>query len=514
MSRRRSFSLAVCAAVALAAALGTATVSTRAAGPHVLRVGRFHGIPGTYATIQAAVNAARPGDWVLVAPGDYNETGAPGAGILVTTSGIHIRGLSRNAVVIDGTLAGGRACAATRKAQNPSPTGRNGIEVLGVDGVSIENLTVCNFLSDASGNGGNEIWWNGGDGSGAIGLGSFHGAYLTASSSYFSASDARMGMYGVFVSNSDGPGTIDHAYASNMADSAYYIGACRDCNAKLLFVHAENSALGYSGSNSGGHLRIEFSEWDGNRAGIVPNSLANDDPPSPQDGSCPADPARSCTIIEGNWVHNNNNTNTPAVGLTAGAPVGTGIEISGGRNDTVRGNLVTNQGAWGILVHDYPDPSPPSVPTYCEGGLPGVPFPPLGTVCYFVGFGNAVSGNLLVGNGSFGNPTNGDLGDSTIPNPLGPDGNCFRGNVDPGPARLTSDPAHIQRPSILGTCGNANAGDTGELLSQIFCAALNVCLTGGTYPQPTGVRMLPIPRHEQTMPDPCEGVPDNPWCRG
>ena len=57
MSRARSFSLGVCSAVALAATLGTGNVAGQAAGHRVLRVGTFDGIPGTYTTIQAAVNA-------------------------------------------------------------------------------------------------------------------------------------------------------------------------------------------------------------------------------------------------------------------------------------------------------------------------------------------------------------------------------------------------------------------------------------------------------------------------
>src|SRR5207253_1697613 len=42
-------------------------------GPHVLLVGTWHHIRGHYRSIQAAVDAAKPGDWILVAPGDYHE---------------------------------------------------------------------------------------------------------------------------------------------------------------------------------------------------------------------------------------------------------------------------------------------------------------------------------------------------------------------------------------------------------------------------------------------------------
>jgi parallel beta-helix repeat protein len=49
--------------------------------------------------------------------------------------------------------------------------------------------------------------------------------------------------------------------------------------------------------------------------------------------------------------------------------VGTGIDLSGSHNDTVRFNVVTNNGSWGILVNDYADYSPATVSTYCQGGV-------------------------------------------------------------------------------------------------------------------------------------------------
>src|SRR5690242_10968319 len=44
-----------------------------AAAPRVLLVGSYKGIPGQYSAIQDAVDAANPGDWILVGPGDYHE---------------------------------------------------------------------------------------------------------------------------------------------------------------------------------------------------------------------------------------------------------------------------------------------------------------------------------------------------------------------------------------------------------------------------------------------------------
>src|SRR5438034_9028266 len=103
-------------------------------------------------------------------------------------------------------------------------------------------------------------------------MSSYLGSYLTATSMFYAGPNAPMAQYGIFASNAAGPGSIMNSYASNMGDSAFYVGACPDCNAVLGHVHAQNSALGYSGTNSGGNLRIEDSECDLNKTGIVPSS--------------------------------------------------------------------------------------------------------------------------------------------------------------------------------------------------------------------------------------------------
>ncbi|HUE28069.1 MAG TPA: hypothetical protein VMP89_14935, partial [Solirubrobacteraceae bacterium] len=214
------------------------------AAARVLRVGTYHGSRGQYRTIQAAVNAAKPGDWILVAPGDYKTTSshAPSgasdrpSGVLITTPRLHLRGMNRNTVIVDGTKPHSAPCSRKASAQNfgpanpdgSGPMGLNGIMVWKADNVSVQNLTACNFLG-GTGTAGNEIWWNGGDQSGQIGGWGYLGSYLNATSSFYQ-NETSASQYGIFSSNWDG-GTWDQTYVSNFNDSGYYIGACQQqCN--------------------------------------------------------------------------------------------------------------------------------------------------------------------------------------------------------------------------------------------------------------------------------------------
>src|SRR5439155_398948 len=128
---------AVLALVLLAAA------PARAHTPRVLLVGSYNGVKGPFRTIQAAVNVARAGDWILVGPGDYHEQGVKGAsepaGVLIRTPGIHLRGMDRNSVIVDGTKPGAAPCSPRLADQEITATGRNGIVVDKADGVYVEN---------------------------------------------------------------------------------------------------------------------------------------------------------------------------------------------------------------------------------------------------------------------------------------------------------------------------------------------------------------------------------------
>src|SRR2546423_3159786 len=211
--------LVLVAATPLATGAGAARhARVHAAQARVLLVGTYHGHKGSFGSIQAAVNAAHAGDWILVGPGNYKEradykaSGRPsaddsGGGVYITKPRIHLRGMDRNRVVVDGTKRGVANCAKAESKQtlgpknkDKKPLGRNGVEIYKANGVSVENLTACNFL-DGAGGGGNQIWFNGGDGSGKIGMGSFRGDYLAATTT-LRKDDAPARAYGIFTSNS------------------------------------------------------------------------------------------------------------------------------------------------------------------------------------------------------------------------------------------------------------------------------------------------------------------------
>ncbi|MFC5070308.1 nitrous oxide reductase family maturation protein NosD [Kitasatospora cinereorecta] len=127
--RRTHMKCLVAVTVTAATALGSAAVPTAAAGhgDHVVRPG---------ASIQSAVDAASPGDTVIILPGTYRES------VLITKPGLTLRGIGNRTVITP-------AATGTRAADACATEG-NGICVVGtkgrpVDDVSIHSLTVSGF---------------------------------------------------------------------------------------------------------------------------------------------------------------------------------------------------------------------------------------------------------------------------------------------------------------------------------------------------------------------------------
>jgi hypothetical protein len=514
----------------LSACSSSSSSSTTTAAPSgkVLLVGTFDGHAGGFTTIQSAVNAAKPGDWILVAPGDYHETAdstlptdpahGDNGGVMISTPDLHLRGMSRSGVVVDGTKPGYGTCSSNPAAQtygavgsDGKTVGRNGIVVWKADGVTIDNLTACNFLA-GSGDSGNEVWWNGGADSATIGLHGYEGSYLTATSTYYGDENSAA-QYGIFSSDSAGPATWTQTYASNFNDSGEYVGACQQvCGITISHSWLEYNALGYSGTNSGGAIVFENSQLDNNKDGFDTNTQIAGDPPAPQNGDCPDNAispithTHSCWVFRDNNVHNNNNPDVPEAGTAGQGPTGTGMTLSGGRNDTVMDNTFTDNGAWGFLMIPYPDSSVPEYDQSCSG-TGGVESGTFG--CVYDPMNNALLGNHFNNNGFFKNPSNSDFGELTLNS--GQPSNCYRDNTAPN----GTSPTNLQE--LKPTCGvPTTSADVGsDLLGQVLCDTGNgPCTSGMVYPQLTKVVMHPVPKGLPSMPDPCQGVPANAWCSG
>ena len=348
-------------------------------------------VPDDYPTIQAAVDAAVVGDLILVKPGTYNEA------VNVTTDGITIRGLDRNAVILDGKFELD-----------------NGIRILGAKGVSVENMTAMNYTR-------NGFFWTGVDG--------FRGSYLT---SY------RTGDYGVYVFDSMN-GDLEHIYAAGSPDAGVYIGECFPCNSVLDDAVSEHNGLGYSGTNAGGNLLIVNSTFRFNRAGVVPNSGSYE--------LCY--PERQTTIV-GNSVYSNNQTDTPSIDVALLA-MGNGILVAGGVLNDIERNLVYDHDKSGIglvpfLEEDPNDsiPSPEEWGTSCEDSKSKAPVNPGGGILWD-SMQNRVIGNVLSDN------RGADLIVASAGTDVSTLGHCFSGN-----SYTTTAPNNLE---TLAPCDAVGSGD-------------------------------------------------------
>ena len=252
--------------------------------------GDVRAVPAEYPTIQSAVDAAVPGDLVLVDRGVYREQ------VDVTTPGIVIRGVDRNDVVIDG------------ESQR-----ENGVNVVGADGVAVENLTVRDTIA-------NGLFW--------IGVEGYRASYVTS---------IDAGVYGIYAFDSV-DGLFEHSYASGSPDSGFYIGQCNPCNAVIDGVISEWNGLGYSGTNASNALYLVNSVWRNNVAGIVPNTLDSELLP----------PFEGVSIV-GNLVHDNSNPDAPTFDAPWSA-FGNGIVLAGGNDTLVARNRIVNHATNGVLV--------------------------------------------------------------------------------------------------------------------------------------------------------------------
>jgi parallel beta-helix repeat protein len=285
------------------------------AGPHVLKV--IQGDPGApYQTIQAAVNAARPGDTIEIFDGNYKEA------VTVSTPGLTLTAAPGARVVI----------------QNPGHAA-NGVTVAdpsggALTGFKLEHVTVRGFKEN--------------------------GVFLSGVTGFVlrDVTARNNGLYGLFpVLSADG--LITQCTASGSNDTGIYVGQSQDVVVRDNV--AFNNVNGIEIENSVG-VRAVFNTVHHNTVGILEDLL----PGFPLAFEVAAD-----NTIAGNTVFANNRRNTaPKDDIAAVEPPGTGIAVVGGDHARVVNNTVSGNAFAGIAVlsgNDLLALAPQGTPHYPAG---------------------------------------------------------------------------------------------------------------------------------------------------
>jgi hypothetical protein len=253
-------------------------------------------VPSEYPTIQAAVDAANPGDLIRIAPGTYHEQ-------VVVPPEKHdlvIRGADRNRVVLDGD--NGRRY--------------NGIAV-NANGVAVENLTVRGYGSNGV------LFTPARDAKPP--LKSWRASYVTATNN---------GLHGVDALDARG-GTIDHVWASGHGESGLRVGRCHPCDLLVTDSVAERDMVGFEGVNASGNIVVVRSLFRDNRVGVLLVSSGPEKSLHQQDAT-----------VVGNVIDDNGNRLAPG----RGDEFGVGVLVRGGRRDGVARNRITGNPGAGVLL--------------------------------------------------------------------------------------------------------------------------------------------------------------------
>lgn len=317
----RTVALAAVAAVMLPALASAAdypppsnpgTPSPRPGGSATLKVCKKG---GKYKTIQAAVNAARSGDTIKICDGTYKEAAT-------TTQSVQIEGAVKNRIKLVGNV------------KDPSKVvidaaGRlNGIIINSANDVTLQGITAKNYF---------------GNGFFAVNVNGYVMDHLRA----FGGSKTGDNSYGLYAFNSVG-GTMTNDEAYYNTDAGFYIGQTpvqtKPKRTIVKNISSWGNVLGWSGTNMR-YVTITKSAFFNNGTGVVPNALLSELYPPEEDN-----------VISDNDIYWNNynyykGSAFPKVSPGTGGipyPVGIGLLLFGGRNQTVSNNRVF--GNWGAGI--------------------------------------------------------------------------------------------------------------------------------------------------------------------
>lgn len=241
-------------------------------------------------SIQAAVSKAKPGDVILIKPGEYKET------VYIDKDGITLRG-----VIEEGkwpTLEGEKK--------------RNDAILYSGNGVTIENLKITHYK-----------------GNGIMGQ---------AGNNYVIRNNwiVDTGVYGIFPQYGKN-GLVEYNRLTGIEDAAIYIGMCDNIDVRHNEVWGNVAGI----------------EIENTRHAIVENNYSHDNTGGILAFITPGLPIKTTfdVIIRNNFVVNNNHKNFGAPGsIVANIPPGTGILVMAADEVTIEGNIITGNNNAGITI--------------------------------------------------------------------------------------------------------------------------------------------------------------------
>ena len=341
--------------------LGTLAAPAAAAPPRTITVST---------TIQAAVDAARPGDTIVVPAGTYRET------VLVDKSNISIVGSSTAVLDAAGSRVGLQVGTGTVSRGVPSPS----CPPLSLSGFSLTGLTIKNSTFA---------------GVRVVGV----DGYRLTGTTYVDNT-----LYGPFpVCSRDGliaaNRVIGGGPAGASTDTGIYVGD--DDGVRVERNSVTNYVIGIVVENSANAV-VQDNVLSGNTAGIYAAVLAGH-----------PNPFTDNVLIQRNVVVRNNLPNPVAAdsGRAIGlVPTGAGIVNLGADRVVLRGNLVTGNDSFGVTIID----------NFFVAGDPRVETHP--------DFGE-VSGNTVLQNGRHPDPVRAVTPGADLVYIASGTGNCFASNV-------------------------------------------------------------------------------------